>query len=186
MTRRTLWNVVVLSVLVFFAVVAATRRAATHFALWPSATIGYHPGEMAPDFALPSLASATIHLSDFRGHVVVLNFWATWCTPCRVEMPWLAAFDRQYRVQGMRIIGVNLDDTGTSRDTIAGFARERGIAYPVLLGNNAVADAYGGIRFMPQTFFIATDGKILSSTYGVTTREEFEANIKGALATIRR
>lgn len=186
MTRRALWNVVALSVLLFLAVATAIRPTASRFAPSPPATIGYHPDEMAPDFALPSLDSATIHLSEFHGHVVVLNFWATWCTPCGVEMPWLAAFDRQYRAQGVRIIGVNLDDPGTSRDKIAGFARERGIAYPVLLGNNAVADAYGGIRFMPQTFFIAPDGKILSSTYGVTTRDEFEANIKWPLAAIQR
>jgi peroxiredoxin len=147
---------------------------------------GFRPGDIAPDFTLHSLDGQTVHLSDFRDHVVVLNFWATWCRPCRVEMPWLVAFDRQYRAQGMRIIGVNLDDTGTSRDTIAGFARERGVAYPILLGNSSVADNYGGVRFMPQTFVIARDGKILSSTYGITTREEFEANIKGPLTTIRR
>jgi thiol-disulfide isomerase/thioredoxin len=143
---------------------------------------GYHVGEVAPEFALPTLNGRSARLTDYRGKVVLLNFWATWCAPCRVEMPWLAEFDGQYDKQGLQIVGINLDDPLTSREKIAGFARDRGVTYPILLGNNDVADAYGGARFLPQTFFIGPDGRVLHAMYGITTKEAFEAEIKKALA----
>ena len=188
---KIVWRLAGWALLAGFAVFALTRRPAAPVPGGTSApsvasNAGFRPGDTAPDFALRSLDGQTVHLSELRGHVVLLNFWATWCTPCRVEMPWLVEFDRQYRAQDLHIVGVNLDDPGTGRDRIAAFARERGVVYPVLLGNNRVADAYGGVRFMPQTFFIGPDGKIMSSNYGITTREEFEKNIKDALAASAR
>jgi len=184
MTARQIWGVLILITLVGATIlIARPRRETTRFALSPPATTtGYRPGEIAPNFALHSLDGGTVRLTNFRGHVVLINFWATWCAPCRVEMPWLVGFDRQYRARGLQVIGVNLDDAGTSRAAIAAFARERGVSYPVLLGDNGVANAYGGVRFMPQTFLIAPDGKVLRSSYGITTRDDFEQNIKDALA----
>jgi len=185
MTIRSLWVPGALALLAVLAFVAATRPSAmprtSTAAPTPVAATNYQSGDTAPDFSLRTLDGGSVHLSDYRGQVVLLNFWAKWCAPCRVEMPWLVEFDRQYRAQGLQIVGVNLDDTGTSYDSIAAFARERGVTYPILLGNSTVADAYGGVRFMPETFFIAPDGKILSSSYGITTREEFQKNIDDAL-----
>lgn len=143
---------------------------------------GFHVGEVAPKFALPTLDGRSARLTEYRGKVVLLNFWATWCAPCRIEMPWLVEFDRQYRSHGLAIVGVNLDDPMTSRDRIAGFAHERGVDYPILLGTNDVADAYGGARFLPQTFFISPDGRVLQAMYGITTKEAFKAEITKALA----
>ena len=131
----------------------------------------------APDFTLQSLDGRTVRLSDFRGKAVVLNFWATWCAPCRVEMPWLVELSRRYRAQGVEVVGVSLDDPGQEQE-VAKFARERNVDYTILLGSNAVGDAYGGARFLPQTFFIDRDGRIVKSTVGITTESDLEKNIR--------
>ncbi len=179
------WRFVTLLIVAAAALVAGarlreSRRALPHPA-GPRSSGGYHEGDSAPDFELPALNGDRIHLRDLRGKVILLNFWATWCAPCRVEMPWLVELDRQYRSPGLAIVGLNLDDPMTSRDEIAGFAHERGVNYPVLLGKNDVADAYGGARFLPQTFFIGPDGRILHAMYGITTKKAIEAEIRKAL-----
>jgi len=139
-------------------------------------------GDHAPDFELHSLDGRTMKLSDFRGHPVILNFWATWCAPCRVETPWLVELDRRYRAKGVQILGVSLDDVG-SEQAVATFTKEQGMQYDVLLGNSSVADAYGGVRFMPQSYFIDRDGEIKKTTVGMTDKEELENNVKELLRT---
>jgi len=124
-------------------------------------------------------------LSGFRGHPVILNFWATWCAPCRVETPWLVQLDRRYRANGVQILGVSLDDVG-SEQAVATFNKEQGIHYPVLLGNSSVADAYGGVRFMPQSFFIDGEGAIKKTTVGMTDKEELDNNVQELLTTSNR
>ena len=178
------WRLVTLLIVVTVAVGAGARLRRTRRVLpsAPASGSGYHVGDAAPDFALPALDGRSTRLTDYRGKVVLLNFWATWCAPCRVEMPWLAEFDRRYRDQGLEIVGINLDDPLTSREKIAGFAHDRGAAYPILLGTNEVADAYGGARFLPQTFFIGPDGRVLHAMYGITTQEAFETEIRKALS----
>ena len=88
--------------------------------------------EPAPDFELKSLDGRTVKLSDFHGKVVVLNFWATWCAPCRVETPWLVDFYRQYKEQGLEVVGVSMDDG--NQEHVAEFVKEMGINYTVLTG----------------------------------------------------
>src|SRR2546426_6507666 len=100
------------------------------------------PSEPAPDFELKSLAGGTVKLSAFRGKVVVLNFWATWCAPCRVETPWLVDLYRQYKEQGLEVVGVSMDDG--EQEHVSDFVKEIGINYTVLTGNHTVGDAYGG------------------------------------------
>ena len=133
----------------------------------------------APDFALQSLDGKTIRLSDFRGKVVVLNFWATWCDPCKVEMPWFVELQRQYGPNGLQFLGVAMDDA--SPKDIAGFARDMGVNYPILLGKEAVGDAYGGVQFLPETFYIDRDGKLVDRAFGLKGREEIEDHVKKAL-----
>src|SRR5262245_27852736 len=89
---------------------------------------------IAPDFELKTLAGRKVKLSDFRGKVVVLNFWATYCGPCRVEMPWLVDLYKQYRSRGLEVVGVSMDDEGAQKQ-VADFVREIGVPYPILLGN---------------------------------------------------
>jgi peroxiredoxin len=137
-------------------------------------------GQTAPDFALESLEGKTVHLSDFSGKGVLLNFWATWCQPCKIEMPWFAALQKQYGPQGLQIVGVAMDDA--SPKEIAEFAHDLGVNYPILVGKEAVGDAYGGVQFLPATFYIGRDGKVVDKVFGLKGRGEIEDNIKKALA----
>ena len=136
--------------------------------------------EPAPDFELKSLDGRTVKLSDFHGKVVVLNFWATWCAPCRVETPWLVDLYRQYKEQGLEVVGISMDDA--DQEHVADFVKEMGINYTVLMGNHAVGDAYGGLRFLPQTFFIGRDGKIIKHSFGTNSKSDFEDAIKQSLS----
>jgi len=135
----------------------------------------------APDFTLQTLDGKTMRLSDWRGKAVLLNFWATWCGPCKIETPWLVELQNQYGSQGLQIVGVAMDDSG--KDEIAKFAREMGMNYPVLLGKEAVGDAYGGVPYLPETFFIGRDGKIVDKIMGIDSRSVIEQGIRKALNT---
>jgi len=137
-------------------------------------------GQVAPDFTLQSLDSKAVHLSDFRGKAVLLNFWATWCQPCKIEMPWFVELQNQYGSAGLQVVGVAMDDA--SEKDIAAFAHELGVNYPVLVGKDAVGDAYGGLPYLPATFYIGRDGKIVEKVFGLKGKAEIEDNIKKALA----
>jgi thiol-disulfide isomerase/thioredoxin len=135
----------------------------------------------APDFTLQSLDGKSMRLSDFRGKAVLLNFWATWCGPCKIEMPWFIELQKQYQAQGLQIVGVAMDDS--SKEDIAKFAQEMGVNYPVLIGKEAVGDAYGGVPALPESFFIGRDGKIVDKIIGLKGKSEIEDSIKKALNT---
>ena len=135
----------------------------------------------APDFTLESLDGKSMRLSDLRGKAVLLNFWATWCGPCKIETPWLVELQNQYGSQGLQVIGVAMDDSG--KEDIAKFAKDMGVNYPVLLGKEAVGDAYGGVPALPESFFIGRDGKIVDKIIGLKGKGEIEDSIKKALDT---
>ena len=135
---------------------------------------------IAPDFTLPSLDGKTVHLSDFRGKAVLLNFWATWCEPCKVEMPWIVDLQKQYGPLGLQVVGVAMDDASTAE--IAKFTAKMGVNYPVVVGQDQVGDAYGGLPFLPTTFYIGRNGKIVDKVLGIKGRGEIEDDIKKALA----
>lgn len=137
-------------------------------------------GKTAPDFTLDTLEGQSVKLSDYRGKAVLLNFWATWCGPCKVEMPWFVDLQKQYGSQGLQIIGVAMDDSG--KDAIDKFAKEMGVNYLILQGKEAVGDAYGGVLGLPTTFFIDRNGKIIDSSSGLIGKGEIEENIKKALS----
>jgi peroxiredoxin len=137
----------------------------------------------APNFTLRALDGRTIRLSDYRGKVVLLNFWATWCAGCRIEIPRLIAQYRQYRSRGFEIIGVSMDDGG--EDVIAKFAKTKGVNYTIVKGNDAVAKAYGGVRFLPQTFVIGREGAIVKTIAGVPDAREFDQLIERSV-TLKR
>jgi thiol-disulfide isomerase/thioredoxin len=135
----------------------------------------------APDFTLESLDGRSVTLSSLRGKAVLLNFWATWCGPCKIETPWLVELQNQYGPQGLQIIGVEAGDDG--KDDIAKFAKDMGMNYPILLGKESVDDAYGGMPALPESFFIGRDGKIVDKIMGLRGREDIEESIKKALNT---
>jgi thiol-disulfide isomerase/thioredoxin len=111
---------------------------------------------------------------------VLLNFWATYCGPCRIEMPWFVALQNEYGPQGLQIVGVAMDDAST--EDIAKFTRELGVNYPILLGKESVGQSYGGVDVLPTTFFLDRDGKITAREFGLQSRSVFVSNIKKALA----
>jgi len=134
----------------------------------------------APDFTLESLEGRSVRLSSLRGKAVLLNFWATWCAPCKIETPWLVEFQKQYGPEGLQVVGVAMDDS--SKEDIAKFAKDMGMNYPVLLGKEAVGDAYGGVPGLPESFFISRDGKIVDKIVGLQGRADIEEAIRKALS----
>src|SRR5271163_2787135 len=136
---------------------------------------------VAPDFSLEALDGKTLRLSDLRGKAVLLNFWATWCGPCKIEMPWFVDFQKQYGSQGLQIVGVAMDDA--SKEDIGKFAKDMGVNYPILIGKDSVGDQYGGVPALPETFVITRDGKIMDKIIGLRGKGEIEDAIKKALET---
>ncbi|MGH9510392.1 MAG: TlpA family protein disulfide reductase [Terriglobales bacterium] len=135
-------------------------------------------GLTAPDFELKRLDGSTLKLSSLRGKAVVLNFWATWCGPCKIEMPWLTEFQKQYGPQGVEVIGIAMDD---QTEKVGEFVKDVGADYTIVLGNEAVGDAYGGVQLLPATFYIDRDGKVVDRVFGLVSRSEIEDNIKLSL-----
>jgi peroxiredoxin len=136
-------------------------------------------GKEAPDFSLASLDGKTLKLSDFHGKAVLLNFWATWCEPCKIEMPWFVDLQKKYGAQGFQVLGVAMDDSSPS--DIAEFAKKMGVNYPIVIGKEAVGDQYGGIPYLPSTFYIDRDGKVVDRVFGLVSRSEIENNIQKAM-----
>jgi peroxiredoxin len=136
-------------------------------------------GKAAPDFSLPTTTGQTMKLSDFQGKAVLLNFWATWCEPCKVEMPWFVDLQKKYGPQGLQVVGVAMDDS--SPKDIGAFAQKMGVNYPILIGKEEVGAQYGGLEYLPSTFYINRNGKIIEHAFGLVSRSEIEANIEKAL-----
>ena len=140
---------------------------------------GQLQGQPAPDFALTSLDGKTVKLSDFRGKAVLLNFWATWCEPCKIEMPWFVDLQKKYGPQGLQVLGIAMDEA--SAKEIGDFAKKMGVNYPIVIGKESVGDQYGGIPYLPSTFYIDRGGKIIDSASGLVSRSEIENNVKKSL-----
>jgi len=131
----------------------------------------------APGFALPDLNGNSVSLAEFRGKVVVLDFWATWCPPCRREIPDFINLQAEYGSQGLQVVGIALDEP----EKVHTFARQNGMNYPVLLGSDEVSMRYGGIEGIPTTFIIDRRGRIANRFEGFRPRAVFEEEIKKLL-----
>jgi peroxiredoxin len=147
----------------------------------PVTLVGDVRGVPAPDFELTSLDGKKVRLSDYRGKAVLLNFWATWCSPCKVEMPWFVDLQKKYGNDGLVVLGIAMDDTETEK--IAQFTSEMGVNYPVLLGTDRVSEQYGNVEFLPTSFYIDREGKIVGKGTGLLGRAEIEENVQKALAS---
>lgn len=128
----------------------------------------------APDFSLPQLTGEQLHLSDYRGKVVLLDFWATWCEPCREEVPHFVELQSKYRGRGLQIVGISMDDdAGPVRD----FYQRFHMNYPVVMGNAATGELYGGVLGLPIAFLIDRDGRIHSKHIGAIDIAALEREI---------
>jgi len=133
----------------------------------------------AADFALKDLNGSTVKLSDYRGKVVLLNFWATWCGPCKLEIPWFIEFEQNYKDRGFAVLGVAMDDEGW--EVVKPYLAARKINYRVVVGNDGVAQQFGGVDSLPTTFIIDRDGRIASTHVGLAGRRDYENEIKQLL-----
>ncbi len=137
-------------------------------------------GSMAPAFELKSIPDGKqVSLASLRGKAVLLNFWATWCGPCKIEMPWLVDLQKKYGPQGLQIVGVAMDDADDKE--IGDFAHKMGVNYVVLKGSEKVGDLYGGVDRLPLTYYVDRSGKIVDETVGLVSESIIENNIKLAL-----
>jgi thiol-disulfide isomerase/thioredoxin len=131
---------------------------------------------------LTSLDGKKVSLSDYKGKAVLVNFWATWCGPCKVEMPWFEEFQKQYAGQGLVILGL-VDDVDAGKDAIAKTAQQAGATYPILLTDGKVQKAYGGVDVLPMSFYVDRNGVVVEETAGLGPKDEIEAHIKKAIAS---
>ena len=134
----------------------------------------------APDFTVKTLEGNSLKLSSLKGKVVLLDFWATWCPPCRAEIPHFKELYSQYKGKGLEIIGLSIDQDGEA--AVRPFAKENGINYPLAIGNQALTQVYGGILGIPTTFLIDKQGKIAQKYIGYHEKEVFEKEIQALLA----
>ncbi len=176
--KRNAWILGLLAIVVALMITAPRFLKPRHYGNLPTTAAA---GRTAPDFELKDINGKMVKLSDFRGKAVVLNFWATWCAPCKTEIPWFEDLQNRYGSQGLAVVGVALDDSGDSE--IAQFAKEMKMNYPVLLGKEETSDLYGGVDALPTTFYIDRNGKIITSVPGLIDRKEIEDNIIKALNT---
>jgi peroxiredoxin len=135
-------------------------------------------GRMAPVFTVRALDGKPVSLADYRGRAVVVNFWATWCGNCKLEMPWLAQLREKYAAQGFEVLGIVTDDARPAK--IASITQKYGVKYPILVCNHAIAQAYGGLLDLPESFFIDRRGRIVAEMDGADSEDQIEANIRKA------
>lgn len=148
----------------------------------PIATNSYIKPEtrkMAPDFILSDRNGKPVELSQFRGDVVLLNFWATWCAPCRQEIPFFIGFQQVYRDRGFVALGVALDEDGWN--SVKPYADAKKINYPVLVGDDKVSERFGGLKAVPTTFIIDRQGRIAATHVGLRQKSEYENDLRAVL-----
>jgi peroxiredoxin len=134
----------------------------------------------APQFALKDSSGNTISLTDYRGKVVLLDFWATWCTGCKMEIPWFSEFQKAYRARGFAVVGISMDESGWS--VVKPFLTETHVPYPILLGDDPIAQRFG-IQSLPDTFLIDRRGKVAAAyRAGLVDKSNIDANIKALLS----
>lgn len=142
-------------------------------------SVSHQERRQAPDFELPHSKGRLVQLSAYRGQVVVLNFWATWCNPCQLEIPCFVEFQSAYDAKGFSVIGVSLDEDGWT--PVLPYVTKQKINYPIVLGNNDVLRAYGGLESLPTTLIIDRQGQVAATHVGLVSRSVYERDIKAVL-----
>jgi peroxiredoxin len=130
----------------------------------------------APEFALKDANGQTVHMSSYKGKVVLLDFWATWCGPCKVEIPWFMEFEQQFKDKGFAVLGVSMDEDGWT--AVKPYIQQLKVNYRIVLGNDMVGDQYGGVDSLPTTFLIDRQGRIASTHVGLSGgKDDFKNDI---------
>ena len=191
-------NVIVICIVVF--VLALQQQRQNQAVLVPDKTPGGDDtlhlssplvGKSAPAFTLSNLKGEKVSLSSYKGKAVQLNFWATWCAPCKIETPWLIELEKQYKPEGFEILGISFDDL--DKDDPKALAKDKAeiskavdylhISYPVLLDGDSISKPYGEPDVFPTSLFVDRDGKVVAATFGLTSKDDLENNIRKALGT---
>lgn len=142
----------------------------------------------APDVAIKDLDGRDVRLADYRGKVVLVNFWATWCEPCRIEIPWMIEFQQKYGARGFTVLGVAMDEEG--KTAVQPFVEKQkfdvdgqqlAMNYPILLGNDDIADKFGGLIGLPTSILITRDGKKVKTIIGLVNHDDIAKAIEGLL-----
>jgi thiol-disulfide isomerase/thioredoxin len=129
----------------------------------------------APEFSLKDVDGRTVTLAEYKGKVVLLNFWATWCGPCKIEIPWFAEFEQKYKDRGFAVLGVAMDEEGW--EVVKPYLAEAKVNYRVIMGNDTVSGLYGGVESLPTTFVLDQDGRIASTHVGLVSKGDYENEI---------
>ncbi len=135
----------------------------------------------APQFELKDSAGRLVRLSDYAGKVVVLDFWATWCGPCKTSIPWLIELSKKFEADGLAVIGISMDEDGW--EVVKLFVEEMRITYPVVLGTRRVAYLYGDVDSLPLAFFVDRSQRVAAVHLGPASRKEFEKMIRQLLGS---
>jgi thiol-disulfide isomerase/thioredoxin len=148
-------------------------------------------GKPAPAFALENLSGSKVSLASYKGNAVMINFWATWCGPCKVETPWIVELRDKYAAQGFEVLGVDTEGDDLKASDKAGWAKaetnankfvtEMKVPYPILLDGDSISGDYGGLDDLPASFFVDRNGKVVAASVGLTSESDIEGNIKRAL-----
>ena len=139
-------------------------------------------GKSAPAFTLNDLSGNKVSLSDFKGHPLLINYWGTYCAPCKIEMPWLQEFSKKYAADGLQVVGITYDSE-VGRDTIARDTKQLGVTYPILLSDPKVENAYlSGTEVLPMSFYVDKAGKVIEVSAGTGSKDQLESMIKEIIA----
>jgi peroxiredoxin len=137
----------------------------------------------APEFALKDASGEVVKLSDYRGKVVLLNFWATWCGPCEVEIPWFIDFQREYKDRDFAVLGLSLDEDGWK--SVKPFVAREKLNYRVMVTSEEVDQLYGGVDHLPTTFVIDREGRVASSHIGLASKNTYRQEILTLLGSAK-
>src|SRR6516164_2331788 len=150
-------------------------------------------GKPAPEFKLPDLSGKEVSLSSFKGKPLLINFWATWCGPCKIETPWLIELQNEYGPKGFQIVGISTegddlkpsDTEGWAHDkaAIAKFVKQQRMQYPVLINGDSLVGKYGGLDVMPTSVYVDRNGKVVAVQLGISSKEDMAAHIEKAIAS---
>ena len=167
---------------------AALEKGETADAMYTSSPL---LGKPAPGFTLEDLQGRKVSLADYKGKALLINFWATWCGPCKMETPWLVDLAKEYEPKGFEILGIDSESDDVKPSDAAGWAKDKAaverfvkqekMPYPVLLGGDSIADVYGGLEAMPTSFWVDRSGKVIAAQMGITSQAQMEEKIKKAL-----